>query len=154
MIMALMLNIFNSFLDIEKPRLTMQDYCPRQFLVAEALSKESIGFLPQAVLAPVTSNRVFSLTLMVNHKNRQREFVVMADSENERQDWLKYLQNSSTVSSGEKTYEIWDCPRFVAIHQHNAEKHSALGLQKGDLVDVLKKTKKGRWLFCFCMLLN
>uniref|UniRef100_A0A915LA24 DH domain-containing protein n=1 Tax=Romanomermis culicivorax TaxID=13658 RepID=A0A915LA24_ROMCU len=135
----------------------VKDICRRQFL--------AVGKLPDNIqlssnlhkLAP-SSSHLFSLTLMTNFKNKQKEIIFLVENERKCQEWLKVLNGTFTKKksdeeddneeNGEKIYEIWDCPRAQVIDSplKNIEKWSNeefLDVELNDLIDILKKKSNG-----------
>jgi neuronal guanine nucleotide exchange factor len=44
----------------------------------------------------------------------------------------------------ETVYEEWDCPQVIVIHQYVARQPDELSLEKGDVVNVLRKMSDGK----------
>lgn len=44
---------------------------------------------------------------------------------------------------GEAVYESWDCPQVVTVHSYTTVQPDELSLQKGDIINVLRKMTDG-----------
>uniref|UniRef100_A0A914SKN1 SH3 domain-containing protein n=1 Tax=Parascaris equorum TaxID=6256 RepID=A0A914SKN1_PAREQ len=43
----------------------------------------------------------------------------------------------------EKVYADWDCPQAAAVHKYTASQEDELSLEKGDLINILRKMPDG-----------
>ncbi|XP_058806869.1 uncharacterized protein LOC131673142 isoform X2 [Phymastichus coffea] len=116
------------------------------YAVVEAC-KRSLAALERAPEdGPFAGRRAMLLTLLENQAGRQVELVLSCDSETERERWLDAASPPKPSCLGETLYESWDCPQVMALYSYAPRQPDEVGLQPGDVINVLRKTSDG-WLF-------
>ncbi|EJW83383.1 SH3 domain-containing protein, partial [Wuchereria bancrofti] len=115
--------------------------------------KDSSSFNPmrnllQSVTAhiPLKKPHLFICTLMHNAVGKQVELLLNADSETDRERWLSALRPPACTNPEEKIYADWDCPQAVAVHRYSPSQEDELPLERGDLINILRKMPDG-WFY-------
>ncbi|VDO33641.1 unnamed protein product [Onchocerca flexuosa] len=85
---------------------------------------------------------------MHNAVGKQVELLLNADSETDRERWLSALRPPALQCTNpkEKIYADWDCPQAVAVHRYSPDQEDELPLEKGDLINILRKMPDGEVL--------
>lgn len=69
--------------------------------------------------------------------------MLSCSSESDKQRWVEALTPPKSEDPEETLYECWDCPQVSAIHNYTANQPDELGLNKGDVINVLRKMADG-----------
>ncbi|VDM95227.1 unnamed protein product [Thelazia callipaeda] len=143
--------LFNDIIMLTKKKVNgtfiCKDYSARRFVDIEPVEIDDPKLL-QWVTAhiPLKKPHLFICTLMHNAVGKQVELLLNADSETDRERWLSALRPPACTNPEEKIYADWDCPQAVAVHRYSSGQEDELTLEKGDLINVLRKMPDG-WLF-------
>ncbi|VDK41943.1 unnamed protein product [Anisakis simplex] len=142
--------LFNDILMITKKKLNgtfvCKDYSARRFVDVEPVELDSPKVPAAAISNLQTKPHLFICTLMHNARGRQVELLLNADSESDRERWLSALRPPTCSNPEEKVYADWDCPQAAAVHNYTASQEDELSLQKGDIVNILRKMPDG-WYY-------
>ncbi|OZC11285.1 hypothetical protein X798_01701 [Onchocerca flexuosa] len=124
-----------------------KDYSARRFVDIEPVEINDPKLL-QSVIAhiPLKKPHLFICTLMHNAVGKQVELLLNADSETDRERWLSALRPPACTNPKEKIYADWDCPQAVAVHRYSPDQEDELPLEKGDLINILRKMPDG-WFY-------
>uniref|UniRef100_A0A8R1TK75 Uncharacterized protein n=1 Tax=Onchocerca volvulus TaxID=6282 RepID=A0A8R1TK75_ONCVO len=124
-----------------------KDYSARRFVDIEPVEINDPKLL-QSVIAhiPLKKPHLFICTLMHNAVGKQVELLLNADSETDRERWLSALRPPACSNPKEKIYADWDCPQAVAVHRYSPDQEDELPLEKGDLINILRKMPDG-WFY-------
>uniref|UniRef100_A0A0R3RHH5 DH domain-containing protein n=1 Tax=Elaeophora elaphi TaxID=1147741 RepID=A0A0R3RHH5_9BILA len=124
-----------------------KDYSARRFVDIEPVEINDPKLL-QTVSShiPLKKPHLFICTLMHNAVGKQVELLLNADSETERERWLSALRPPACTNPEEKIYADWDCPQAVAVHRYSPSQEDELPLEKGDLINILRKMPDG-WFY-------
>ncbi|VDK35770.1 unnamed protein product [Gongylonema pulchrum] len=138
------LSLINVFLRFSNGNYICKDYSARRFVDIEPVEIDDPKLL-QSVIAhiPMKKPHLFICTLMHNARGKQVELLLNADSETDRERWLSALRPPACSNPEEKIYADWDCPQALAVHQYCAEQEDELQLEKGDLINILRKMPDG-----------
>lgn len=119
------------------------DYAWRSFIEANSITKpETCPKLPNGV--PSGCKYIFELIMLENYARKHVELMLACNSENEFLRWMDVLTTSGHVDdSGEKVYELWDCPQVEIIHNYVAQQPDEISLEEKDVVNVLRKLGDG-----------
>uniref|UniRef100_A0A915Q3B3 Uncharacterized protein n=1 Tax=Setaria digitata TaxID=48799 RepID=A0A915Q3B3_9BILA len=124
-----------------------KDYSARRFVDIEPIEIDDPKLL-QSISAhiPLKKPHLFICTLMHNAVGKQVELLLNADSETDRERWLSALRPPTCTNPEEKIYADWDCPQAIAVHQYFPGQEDELTLEKGDLINILRKMPDG-WFY-------
>ncbi|VDK80833.1 unnamed protein product [Litomosoides sigmodontis] len=124
-----------------------KDYSARKFVDIEPVEINDPKLLQSmTVHIPLKKPHLFICTLMHNAVGKQVELLLNADSETDRERWLSALRPPACTNPEEKIYADWDCPQAVAVHQYSPNQEDELPLEKGDLINILRKMPDG-WFY-------
>ncbi|KAL3994622.1 RhoGEF domain family protein [Acanthocheilonema viteae] len=143
--------LFNDIIMLTKKKVNgiyvCKDYSARRFVDIEPVEINDPKLL-QSVTAhiPLKKPHLFICTLMHNAIGKQVELLLNADSETDRERWLSALRPPACTNPEEKIYADWDCPQAVAVHRYSPSQEDELPLEKGDLINILRKMPDG-WFY-------
>ncbi|KAL3076254.1 hypothetical protein niasHS_013525 [Heterodera schachtii] len=150
----LMLFLFSDLLLVTKGRtngtFVCKDYALRRFVFAEPLEANDARVPLRALHAIGSSSSNLHLilcTLAQNARgNQQVELLLNADSESDRERWLTAMRPPTCANTEDKIYSEWDCPQALAVHNYAIQQEDELSLNKGDVVNILRKMTDG-WFY-------
>uniref|UniRef100_A0A1I8EBN9 Uncharacterized protein n=1 Tax=Wuchereria bancrofti TaxID=6293 RepID=A0A1I8EBN9_WUCBA len=130
--------------DLSNGSYICKDYSARRFVDIEPVEVND----PKSVTAhiPLKKPHLFICTLMHNAVGKQVELLLNADSETDRERWLSALRPPACTNPEEKIYADWDCPQAVAVHRYSPSQEDELPLERGDLINILRKMPDG-WFY-------
>ncbi|KAK6104181.1 RhoGEF domain family protein [Brugia pahangi] len=143
--------LFNDIIMLTKKKVNgtyiCKDYSARRFVDIEPVEVNDPKLL-QSVTAhiPLKKPHLFICTLMHNAVGKQVELLLNADSETDRERWLSALRPPTCTNPEEKIYADWDCPQAVAVHRYSPSQEDELPLERGDLINILRKMPDG-WFY-------
>ncbi|CAG9538273.1 unnamed protein product [Cercopithifilaria johnstoni] len=143
--------LFSDIIMLTKKKLNgtyiCKDYSARRFVDIEPVEINDPKLLQSVTThIPLKKPHLFICTLMHNAVGKQVELLLNADSESDRERWLSALRPPACTNPEEKIYADWDCPQAVAVHRYSPNQEDELPLEKGDLVNILRKMPDG-WFY-------
>ncbi|KAM3719213.1 Ephexin-1 [Dirofilaria immitis] len=124
-----------------------KDYSARKFVDIEPVEINDPKLLQSMIThIPLKKPHLFICTLMHNAVGKQVELLLNADSETDRERWLSALRPPACTNPEEKIYADWDCPQAIAVHRFSPGQEDELPLEKGDLINILRKMPDG-WFY-------
>ncbi|XP_023328758.1 rho guanine nucleotide exchange factor 16 isoform X2 [Eurytemora carolleeae] len=112
---------------------SVQDYCPRNMI--QVMDNDGLPGICEAGSFPLW------ITLLQNSESRTQELLLSFNSASNRRAWADLLTPQPSQIAGEKIYEDWDCPRVEANTNYTPENENEVGLEKGEVANVLKKSQ-------------
>lgn len=69
------------------------------------------------------------------------------NSESDKERWIEAFSPPKSEDPDETLYECWDCPQVTAIHNYSGSQPDELALNRGDVINVLRKMADGKKSF-------
>ncbi|XP_075237861.1 uncharacterized protein LOC142334073 isoform X3 [Lycorma delicatula] len=133
--------LFNDVLLLAKRKSNEDGY-----VVIDHCQKNLIQMNEEDDVVNNSSRYLIKLAMLKNHEGRLVEMFLSCDSETCRQRWMQAVAPPTSEIPGESIYESWDCPQVVGIHSYISVQPDELSLQKGDIINVLRKMTDG-WYY-------
>ncbi|VDD86269.1 unnamed protein product [Enterobius vermicularis] len=138
---SLYLFLFSDILMITKKKLNgtfvCKDYATRKFVDIEPVEADSPKVFPGALVNLTSKPHLFICTLMHNARGKQTELLIA---------YSVVLGGFQCSNPEEKIYADWDCPQATVVHAYAASQEDELSLEKGDLINILRKMPDG-WFY-------